>query len=117
MYVFIGRRKYATYAHQTEALLSQRSVVIVARCSGSSHTEFVAGGGRLVFPLSSFFFFFFFRHRCEAPELATCSGPQAELVLRSIGIFIYLFIFSSSSSTIAVLFMKARVRVSEQSQC
>jgi hypothetical protein len=25
MYVFIGRRKYATYAHQTKVLLSQRS--------------------------------------------------------------------------------------------
>jgi hypothetical protein len=59
MYVFIGRRKYG-YGQRmrTRPKLSSRNevVVVVARCSGSSHAEFVLGGGRSVFPLSFFKF-------------------------------------------------------------
>ncbi len=42
----------------TKPKLSSRNqaVIIVVRCSCSSHAEFVVGGGRLVFPLSFFKF-------------------------------------------------------------
>jgi hypothetical protein len=59
MYVFVGRRKYG-YGQRmrTRPKLSTRNeaVVVIARCSGSSHAEFVLGGGRSVFPLSFFKF-------------------------------------------------------------
>jgi hypothetical protein len=59
MYVFLGRRKYG-YGQRmrTGSKLSSRNeaVVVIARCSGSSHAEFVLGGGRSVFALSFFKF-------------------------------------------------------------
>lgn len=59
MYVFVGRRKY-DYGQRmrTRPKLFSRNeaVVIIALCSGSSHAEFVLGGGRSVFPLSFFKF-------------------------------------------------------------